>query len=222
VPYSACGPPEFRDAIGTSFAAPQVSAAAALLLGADPNLTADQIGWLLERSARDLNPTTGCPNCRPGRDSLTGWGRLDIEQALVMARNTAELPKPDPFEPNDEAGDSARPFGPPRTISASLDYWDDPLDVYSITLARGRHLFVRLSPSASHAVSLELWKPGTVRVEGPAASAANRVAKAVAVGKQLRLSYVVPKTGKYYLEVEFVPPARARITYALALSTKAS
>ena len=33
-PYSDCGPDEFHDAIGTSFAAPQVSAAAALLLGA--------------------------------------------------------------------------------------------------------------------------------------------------------------------------------------------
>ena len=35
-PYSDCGSFEFKDAIGTSFAAPQVSAAAALLLGEDP------------------------------------------------------------------------------------------------------------------------------------------------------------------------------------------
>ena len=38
-------------AIGTSFAAPQVSAAAALLLGQDPTLKPDQVAWLLERSA---------------------------------------------------------------------------------------------------------------------------------------------------------------------------
>src|ERR1051326_2929862 len=48
-PYSDCGPAEFRDAIGTSFAAPQVSAAAALLLGVDPKLAPDQVSWLLER-----------------------------------------------------------------------------------------------------------------------------------------------------------------------------
>ncbi len=35
-PYSDCGSFEFKDAIGTSFAAPQVSAAAALLIGERP------------------------------------------------------------------------------------------------------------------------------------------------------------------------------------------
>src|SRR5262249_55875959 len=77
-PYSECGPLEFRNAIGTSFAAAQVSAAAALLLGQDPHLTPDQVGWLLERSARDVKPATGCSPCAPGRDPLTGWGRLDV------------------------------------------------------------------------------------------------------------------------------------------------
>ena len=58
--YSDCGPFEFRDAIGTSFAAPQVSAAAALLLGQDPTLRPEQVSWLLERSADDANAATGC------------------------------------------------------------------------------------------------------------------------------------------------------------------
>ena len=53
-PYSDCGPADFVDAIGTSFSAPQVSAAAALLLGVDPTLKPDQVAWLLERSATDV------------------------------------------------------------------------------------------------------------------------------------------------------------------------
>ena len=53
-PYSDCGTPTYRDPIGTSFAAPQVAAAAALLIGADPTLTPDQVAWLLERSATDV------------------------------------------------------------------------------------------------------------------------------------------------------------------------
>jgi serine protease len=146
-PYSTCGPSEFRDAIGTSFAAPQVSAAAALLLGQDPHLTPDQVVWLLERSARDVNAATGCSKCPPGRDSLTGWGRLDVQAALTMLRNGAVLPRPDFGEPNDGVGNDAHAFGPPRTISASLDFWDDPLDVYSLRLQKGRQLFVRLSAS---------------------------------------------------------------------------
>jgi hypothetical protein len=220
-PYSTCGPSEFRDAIGTSFAAPQVSAAAALLLGQDPHLTPDQVVWLLERSARDVNAATGCSKCPPGRDSLTGWGRLDVQAALTMLRNGAVLPRPDFGEPNDGVGNDAHAFGPPRTISASLDFWDDPLDVYSLRLQKGRQLFVRLSASSSSAVSLLLWKPGTQHVEGTDVVAANQLATAVTVSHQKRLAVVVPATGIYYLEVKFVPPARARVTYTLAVATRA-
>jgi hypothetical protein len=221
-PYSTCGPSEFRDAIGTSFAAPQVSAAAALLLGQDPELTPDQVIWLLERSARDVNTATGCRKCSAGRDSLAGWGRLDVQSALNMLRNGTKLPKPDFGEPNDDAGTTAHPFGPPRTISASLDFWDDPVDVYSLPLQKGRELFARLSASTRSAVSLVLWKPGTQRVEGPNAHDSDKVAMAVAVGGQKRLAYAVAETGTYYLEVKFVPPARARITYTLAVATRAA
>jgi len=226
VPYSTCGSPEFRDAIGTSFAAPQVSAAAALLLGVDPKLTADQVIWLLERSATDENPSTGCPNCAAGRDSLTGWGRLDVDRALTMLED-GKLPVPDRYEPNDEAGESgpypysgAHPFGPPRTISASLDYWDDPVDVYSISLTKGRRLFVRLSPSTRDAAGLVLWKPGTQRVDGPTAETSEQAATGVSTGNQKLLTYLVPATGTYYVEVRFAPHAQGHITYALSVATK--
>jgi subtilase family protein len=218
-PYSPCGPSEFRDAIGTSFAAPQVSAAAALLLGVNPHLTPDQVVWLLERSARDVNPSTGCANCAAGRDALTGWGRLDVQAALNLLRDRARLPKPDFGEPNDDAGLSAHPFGPPRTISASLDFWDDPVDVYSLRLPKGREVFARLSASTRRAVGLVLWKPGTVHVEGAAVHESQEAGAATAVGGQKRLAYVVPATGTYYLEVRFVPPTRARVTYTLAVAT---
>lgn len=221
-PYSTCGPAEFRHAIGTSFAAPQVSAAAALLLGEDPKLTADQVVWLLERSAQDVNTATGCRSCPAGRDQLTGWGRLDVQAALAMLHGGTSLPKPDFGEPNDDAGTSAHPFGAPRTISASVDFWDDPVDVYSIRLEKGHELFARLSPSTSGAVGLALWKPGTLHVTGTAEHASDQVATAVAVGAQKRLAYVVPASGTYYLEVRFVPPARARLTYTLSVATTAT
>jgi subtilisin family serine protease len=221
-PYSNCGPPEFRIAIGTSFAAPQVAAAAALLLGVDPKLTADQVVWLLERSARDVNAATGCSKCPAGRDSLTGWGRLDVQAALTWLKTGVKLPQPDRYEPNDNAGKLAHPFGPPRTISASLDYWDDPIDVYSIDLQKGRHVYVRLSPSARRSIGLVLWNPGTPTVEGQAAVLPDRAATAVPVGGQQRIAFLVPKTGTYYLEVEFVPPAQGRVSYTLAVATRSS
>src|SRR5262249_53088885 len=96
-PYSDCRPLEFRNAIGTSFAAPQVSAAAALLLGVDPKLKPDQVSWLLERSATDVTAATGCPQCTPGRDSLTGWGRLDVQRALAYLAHK-DYPQADTLE----------------------------------------------------------------------------------------------------------------------------
>jgi len=218
-PYSNCGPAEFRDAIGTSFAAPQVSAAAALLLGQDPKLTADQVVWLLERSARDVNASNGCPICPPGRDSLTGWGRLDVQAALIWLQKGVKLPRPDACEPNDDVN-LACSFGPRRTISASLDYWDDPIDVYSIKLEKGRQLYLRLSSTTHRALGLVLWKPGTPTVVGAAAVAPDRAATSIAEGGQERISYLVQKSGTYYVEVKFRPPARGRITYTLAVATR--
>src|SRR5262249_39728939 len=103
-PYSNCGPLELRAAIGTSFAAPQVAAAAALLLGVDPSLTPDQVSYILERSADDSSTLSGCGACPAGRDALTGWGTLDVASALTRLSSTLPLPPPDKYEPNDDAG----------------------------------------------------------------------------------------------------------------------
>ena len=80
--YSSCAPDDFRKGQGTSFAAPQVSAAAAVLLAVRPNLRPEQVTELLTRTAHDVNGATGCPGCATQRDPLTGWGRLDVNAAL--------------------------------------------------------------------------------------------------------------------------------------------
>ena len=43
-----------------------------------------------------------------------------------------------PASPGHDAGAAAHSFGPPHTLHASLDFWDDPVDVYSIRLEQGR------------------------------------------------------------------------------------
>src|SRR5581483_4208287 len=100
--YSTCGPPDYHGAEGTSFAAPQVSAAAGLLLAERPGLAPEQTAELLERTAADMTAATGCPTCELGRDRLSGWGRLDI--AAALAAGTGTLPAPDRYETNDDAG----------------------------------------------------------------------------------------------------------------------
>jgi hypothetical protein len=219
-PYSNCGPFEFRDAIGTSFAAPQVSAAAALVLGVDPALGPDDVTWLLERSATDEKASTGCSICPPGRDSYTGWGRLNVFAALTMLGDGTKLPPADRYEPNDNAGQWAPRFGPPRAITATLDYWDDQVDVYAIALQKGRRLFARLSSSAGDGVKLVLWKPGTKSVDGLSDSVSGQAARSTAVAGQERLEFDVPASGVYYLEAKLVRPIRDRVVYTLAVATR--
>jgi subtilisin family serine protease len=60
---------------GTSYAAPQVAGAAALVWAADPALTADEVVRLLERSA------SGRGRWTPG----TGYGVLDVAAAVALA-----------------------------------------------------------------------------------------------------------------------------------------
>lgn len=221
VAYSNCGPSEFQEGIGTSFAAPQVTAAAALLLGIDPRLKPSQLEWLLERSATDADPATGCPICPVGRDSLTGFGALDVSAAIDLLGNEHNLPTPDIMEPNDDAGSMAYPFGPPRAITATLDYWDDPVDVYSIKLTEGEELFARLGTDAVAPNSLLLWKPGTVHVTGPARSLLpDRAALSSSVAGQQRLGYVARAAGTYYLEVKDGGPSRQTDRYQLSVAIR--
>ena len=218
VPYSDCGPFEFRDAIGTSFAAPQVSAAAALLLGQDPALRPEQVAWLLERGADDANPSTGCAECPVGRDRFTGWGALDVARSLTLLADGTALPPRDHYEPNDDAGPWAHALPPlPRTIDATLDYWDDDVDVYRIHLAQGQRLFARLTAKPVGAARLALWAPGTDRVD-TLGSASLRLTRSQLSGAQTRLSYRARVSGTYYLQAKLVAKTRNPLAYRLALA----
>jgi subtilisin family serine protease len=220
--YSDCGPFEFRDAIGTSFAAPQVSAAAALLIGQDPALRPEQVSWLLERSADDANEATGCPTCPPGRDLFTGWGTLDVLSALTLLGDGTSLPPVDHYEPNDDAGVWSHALPPlPRTIGATLDFWDDNVDVYRVHLSKGQRVYARLTPAARARVELALWSPGTQRLETLAARSSG-VARSRRVAGQARLAYRAPAAGIYYLEAKLVSPTRDPVAYRLAVSRRST
>jgi subtilisin family serine protease len=220
-PYSDCGPFEFRNAIGTSFAAPQVTAAAALLIGQDPSLAPDQVSWLLERSATDERTATGCSLCAPGRDVYTGWGRLNVDAALT-ALAAGNLPPADRYEPDDNAGSWAHAFGPARTITATLDFWDDQVDVFSINVPAGDRLYTRLTPLVPAQTALVLWKPGTTNVDGLSSVLENQAARSLAVGLQQRLAFTASVGGTYYVEVKLVHQTRNPVPYTLSVAVKPS
>jgi subtilisin family serine protease len=85
---------------GTSFAAPLVSSAAALLLSQDPGLGPEDVQQRLMQSAA---PTA----LGAGFHGATGWGKLDFDAALnpaFHAKASTRQPKvynyPNPFRPN--------------------------------------------------------------------------------------------------------------------------
>ena len=213
--YSDCGPPEYRQGDGTSFAAPQVTAAAALLLALRPSLAPSQVAYLLGRSADDVSSATGCRKCPLGRDSLSGWGRLDV--AKVLGALGGPLPPRDGYEANDDAGGQAFPlYGRTRTIHAAIDYWDDDIDVYRVYLRKGQRLFANLSGPARTDLNLLLWKPGTPHVYGLQVDLHARVARSVRPGPSEHLGYRAKVGGWYYLEVKIATPGSGAYTLAFA------
>jgi hypothetical protein len=207
--YSDCGPEDYRHAEGTSFAAPQVSAAAALLLSVRPELEPDQVMTLLTRTAVDANATTGCRQCPLLRDELAGWGRLDVAAAIAQA-GTGALPKPDRLETNDDAGAKAKKIYGARggTIRATIDFWDDQSDVYKIYVRGRQRLSVAVTgqPTGTKAF---LWRPGTKVVEGLSVRLQRmRLGQSVTRGSAERFSYRVPRGrgGWHFLQVKIARP----------------
>jgi hypothetical protein len=130
---------------GTSFASPIVAGAASWLGAARPGLSNGQVSDILRASAVDLPPA--------GYDRDTGFGLVNLPNALA-----APIPAVDPFEPNDGITFvDGTAFGKPdppvwrgygkRTVRATADIAEDPLDVYRIRVPARFAFRVRVRPS---------------------------------------------------------------------------
>ncbi|MGI8861831.1 MAG: S8 family peptidase [Gaiellaceae bacterium] len=212
--YSSCGPEEYREAQGTSFAVPQVSAAAALLFGLRPLLRPEQVTAILEQTAVDVTPTTGCAACLVGRDEHSGRGRLDV--AAAIAALTEPLPLGDRYEANDDAGSRAyNVSGSNRRINATVDFWDDQDDVYAVKLKKGQRVYVGLTGAdATSDLSLALWLPNT-RTIGNVRSLRFRARISARPAAREYFSHRASKAGSYYVQVRMSSPGITR--YRLAI-----
>jgi hypothetical protein len=206
---------------GTSFATPIVSAAAAWVWTARPDLDNTQLFDLMRYSARDLPPS--------GFDRDTGYGLLDIPSALTRA-----APFSDHQEPNDDirlikAGglfsDATTPITGPRKSGASfrarLDVTEDPEDVYRVYVPPARTVRVTVTPDAD--VDVDLWKPtassvflrGAARTRNLFASSRKRGAKAE------KVSVRNPTKRAFYAYLDVYLPSRGAgsAAYRVTVST---
>ena len=215
--YSSCGPEEYREAQGTSFAAPQVSAAAAVIRALRPGLQPEQVTAILQRSAVDQTPATGCSACTVGRDPLTGWGRLDMVNAITALGQV--LPPRDRFETNDDVGSRAHLVrGTERRLFATVDFWDDQDDVYAIRMRRGQAVYVGLSaPEARMDLNLALWLPATPSIEG-VRNLRFRATTSTRSGARQYLSFRARQSGTHYVQVRAASPGSTRYRLTIVKS----
>jgi len=186
--YTDCATGDYHHPEGTSFAAPQVSAAAAVLLGVQPGLTSSQVTKILERHTDDVDAASGCDACPTGRDKYSGWGRLDVQNAVDFLNSGNPLPPSDRLEPNDKIS-LARPlWGKRPAVSATLDSWDDRLDIYKVRLDRGQRL---------QAFARARWKRASVALTFR--SGTGKVAQTPHAGARQHLGYRARRAGWYYV-----------------------
>jgi subtilisin family serine protease len=211
--YSDCGPPEYKRPHGTSFATAIVSAAAALVRSTWPELRAEQVVHMLQRSAVDQTTATGCRRCTDGRDMQSGWGRLDVAEAVDWSRSQ---PRADRYEANDDAG--ARAYTVRKksaTLRPTIDYWDDQNDVYAVSLKRGQQLRVELFGDPGRELALVLWRPGTRRLDDVRSLSGALVKQSNEPGAHESLRFNVSRAGRYFVQVKVTEPGWARYTLKL-------
>ena len=163
VPFTV-EPSGYMDVDGTSFSAPLVSAAAAWAWTSRGAEIGDvtQLFELLRLSSRDIG--------EDGWDKESGFGVLDLPALL-----TDSIPDADPSEPNDDIDqvvahglfvEATRPLlarGKTRgTVTATLDWTEDPVDVYRVWVPGRRSVSFRLTTDAD--VDFEVFRPSAKTV----------------------------------------------------------
>ena len=92
-------------------------------------------------------------------------------------------------------------------FSATLDFWDDNVDVYKVYLRAKQRIVVTLDGPRGVNTDLLLWKPGTQRVQGLSlALLRQRVALSAKPGTREQISHRAKTTGWYYVEAKLVQP----------------
>jgi subtilisin family serine protease len=179
-------------ATGTSFAAPAVAGAAALVLQRHPELDVAQLA--------DILRLRGIRTPAPGWTLENGFGLLDVFASL-----DAPVPSPDLPEVNDDVYWAKlqpavlTPTKRSRTLFGRIAPHMDPVDVYQVRLKKGDRLNVRLQQPSGTRLKLSF---------GP---------KALAAKKGTAFAQRIKKTGKYFVGVSIRTSPDAGTGYALSL-----
>ncbi|MDP9394617.1 MAG: S8 family serine peptidase [Actinomycetota bacterium] len=194
---------------GTSFAAPVVAGAAALVRARFPEDSAEQVRERLVSTARDAGPR--------GLDTAYGYGVVDVAAALGAPRASA-LPETPPTWT--DAPDVPARAVPLRASSSHDISRSDDIDWFYADVSAGKQLEVTVTPrSRGRAQGLDavlaVYDSGLRRL---------RFRDYRALDEAERLRVVVPRTGRYYVSVRNAnassgPSVRYSLTRAVVRAT---
>jgi hypothetical protein len=178
---------------GTSFSAPLVAGAAAMLKAANPKLDPSQLTDMLRLHApRSMSPAW---------NASLGFGRLDVASVLA-----APIPAPDAPEVDDTIAWAKlhplalAPKAKRASITAHVATHSDPADVFRVRLSKGDKLTATLS-RAGRKLGLQLLSSKATLVRGRAGKAAFRA----------------PRTGEFYVRVAATAAPPQGTDYTLSL-----
>jgi subtilisin family serine protease len=207
-PASVCGS-GYGVANGTSFAAPAVAAAVAILRQLHPAWTPEQITAVLRATAKDISP--------PGFDDDSGYGLLNVGAAA-----TATPPAVDATELDDDiqwvsGRYASRHPSYLRTtrkarIVGSVSPAKDPQDVYPVQLKKGERLTVDINAAnADSLLDSSIFDPLAGPMDVTNDVGKHKVADYLGVSNSPGETIRATRTGRYYVTVEAadVPDAPA-------------
>jgi subtilisin family serine protease len=194
-------PTGYAVANGTSFAAPAVAGAVAMLAQVHPELSPQQRFDVIRTSAQDVAPA--------GRDDDTGFGMLNVQGALSAPAPAPELSREVDDDPYYVRGPNApgHPIQLTKTrkvrIAGSLSAAKDPSDVYRVSLKKGERFVASATVSGSDSlISLGLWKPAVGDFDVSNGVGKNEIVSSGGFASTPELKMRAPKGGTYYVSVE--------------------
>lgn len=169
---------------GTSMAAPQVAAAAAVLLAARPDLPPDAVATLLRETARDEGAR--------GPDAAYGWGLLDVSAALRAATEV----EVDRVVVRDEVRTPVHAQG--QAVTAARRVLLD-----STAPGASGPIAVRVAAEGAVRVDLLLaWDSATARPVATLTDGRARLGPWTGAGASLTIATDLPAGGPWLLEVD--------------------
>ncbi len=209
-PFGVCAS-GYQLVSGTSFAAPAVAGAAAILEAERPSLTPSQRFEMLRRSASQ-------PGGMSGWTPFTGFGVLNVAAAVA-----GPAPPATPAEVNDDVfwvkgrPPLARSTGTAR-VSGRIDAAKNPIDVFLIRLRKGSKVNASLTLGGSGRAQLSLWDAKTGPFDITTGRTKHRLALANA-GATLRARRA-GRAGTYYLSVRSTSTPPGGTSYKLVVTVR--